>query len=174
MKNLAGVVNADDTIRLELEGANIPIKQVEPDGSEVPYTLIGTLGEFVFYRAWYYMVALGLVPLAVAQELYENEIGKKDVRVVGHCGCPPPEEWAQWITPDGRVVRPSSEEAEFSALKREYPSIYADEDYIFSDDPTSIGAEQFVTSYHIDSEDGLRLFADALRAHNLVTTTVSG
>jgi hypothetical protein len=48
---------------------------------------------FVFCRAWYYWVVIGLVPLYVANELYENPIGKKDVRVSGHCGCPSPIEW---------------------------------------------------------------------------------
>jgi hypothetical protein len=48
---------------------------------------------FIFCRAWYYWIVTGFVPLHVAEELYADPIGKKDVRVSGHCGCPAPKEW---------------------------------------------------------------------------------
>lgn len=94
MINLAGCVNCDKFINSELAGAGIAVEHItEAHCSEVPYTLTGKLGKYTFRRAWYYWVVRGDVPLAVAQELYANEIGKKDVRVVGHCGRPPPEDW---------------------------------------------------------------------------------
>ena len=96
MKNLAGVPMCDVYIRAELEAAGIPIVEVPLDNTEVPYRLIGQLGNFEFRRAWYYWIVSGRVPLEIAKELYANPIGKKDVRVTGHCGCPPPED--PWIT----------------------------------------------------------------------------
>ena len=48
---------------------------------------------FSFYRNWYYYVVSGYVPMEAAIELYEHPIGKKDVRVEGHCGCPDPREY---------------------------------------------------------------------------------
>ena len=46
----------------------------------------------VFTRAWYYWCVSGYVPLHVAEEMYENPNGRKDIRANGHCGCPPPSE----------------------------------------------------------------------------------
>jgi hypothetical protein len=46
--------------------------------------------DFLFDRRWYYWSVKGKVPLEVAQEMYANPIGRKDVRVAGHCGCPEP------------------------------------------------------------------------------------
>jgi hypothetical protein len=100
MKNLAGEETADVDIRKELQHAGITINEVPKGRTEVPYTLIGKLpckngGEFKFTRAWYYWVVSGPVPLNVAKVLYSTAVGKRDVRVVGHCGCPPPEEWVE-------------------------------------------------------------------------------
>lgn len=119
MKNLAGVDLCDNFIREELEKAGIDIYNIkEPGRSEVPYTVYGSLGgrplsdedkshmerhglmveviashsSFIFTRAWYYWCVGGFVPLAVAEEMYENPNGRKDIRAAGHCGCPPPSE----------------------------------------------------------------------------------
>ena len=67
---------------------------------EVPASIKGVLNKgsdivFTFVRAWYYWMVAGNVSLEVARIMYENPIGAKDVRVAGHCGCPPPEEWAR-------------------------------------------------------------------------------
>jgi len=123
MKNLAGVQECDKDIRKELTEAGIRMVAVPKGNTEVPFSVIGQLSYFTFRRAWYYWVVEGDVPLAVAQEMYATEVGKRDVRVVGHCGCPPPEEWA-------------------------------------------IGG--FVRAYHIDSQEGLKLFADTIRKHGLM------
>lgn len=119
MKNLAGVEDCDEHIRKELTEAGITIVDASEHKGEVPYRFIGVLGmqdfnemehsvicqydptriyaessSFSFRRAWYYWVVVGYVPLYVAEELYNDPVGKKDVRVEGHCACPPPEEWA--------------------------------------------------------------------------------
>jgi len=98
MRNLAGDRNCDAEIRNELVQAGIKIVQHrERLRSEVPASITGKLGIFEFERAWYYWMVSGNVPLAVAQEMYENPVGKQDVRVIGHCGCPPPHEWTTLV-----------------------------------------------------------------------------
>jgi len=96
MINLAGNKECDGYIRVELTKAFIPIVEVERDPVhyEVPFTLMGKLGDFEFRRLWYYWSVKGPVTLAAAQEMYANPNGVRDVRVAGHCGCPAPEEWA--------------------------------------------------------------------------------
>jgi hypothetical protein len=93
MRNLAGVSDCDEYIRSELRRACIDIHTVQKGNTEVPYTLIGKLGEFEFKRAWYYWVVKGPVPLEVAKELYEHPEGRATVRSGGDCAKRPPETW---------------------------------------------------------------------------------
>lgn len=122
MKNLAHNENCDAVIIEELEKAGIkPFKTSQSDKPhyDVPYAVIGALGSeylddenqrmfdrigtrpeflkdmasFVFTRAWYYWCVSGYVPLPIAEEMYANPNGKSDIRVAGHCACPPPSEW---------------------------------------------------------------------------------
>ena len=92
-RNLAGEEFADHWIRAELFLAGIGIHSCAKMG-EVPATLCGQFGKFKFRRAWTYWVVDGPVPLNIAKELYSDPVGKKYVRVMGHCGCPDPIEWA--------------------------------------------------------------------------------
>ena len=118
MKNLAGRPECDVHIRSELSIAGIPAESVEYRNTEVPYTVIGKLGAFTFRRAWYYWTVSGPMPLAEAEKMYADPAGVNDVRVVGHCGCPP----AEWQR------------------------------------------NGFVESYHIDTQEGLNLFAATVRS----------
>lgn len=123
MRNLAGNKECDAVIAEELRRSMIPSVPYDGRLEEVPSRLRGELGDITFARAWYYWTAHGTVPIEVARKLYDDPIGRTDIRVAGHCGCPPPEPpWTEVI--DGVEV---------------------------------------VTTYHIDSEVGLRLFADAIR-----------
>lgn len=103
MKNLAGNSGCDPHIVAELQAAGIDlVHHTSPLKQEVPASVTGRLTKngkpvFEFTRAWYYWVVGGRVPLDVARELYANPIGATDVRVVGHCGCPPPEDWVTII-----------------------------------------------------------------------------
>ena len=100
MINLAGNKECDKIIKQELKQAGMVIfPHEEPLPYEVPSSLTGILIKdnrvvFKCIRAWYYWVIKGDVPLEVAEILYSTPLGKKDVRVAGHCGCPPPKEWA--------------------------------------------------------------------------------
>lgn len=171
MKNLAGDMDCDEVIRKELEEARIEIvqhpKQLQ---NEVPATLTGQLAhkggiKFTFVRAWYYWVVHGEVPLKVAQKMYADPMGKKDVRVAGHCGCPPPEEWA---FPKTEVL------VKLGIYKP------PDDEHPYGQTPTygelakmcnsgEIKASRYVETYHIDSQEGLNLFVKTMKKHRLVS-----
>jgi len=108
-----------------------------------PDTVVGELEGFQFFKLSYYWTVVGNVPLAVAKELYDDPVGRTDIRVVGHTGAPSPDKWVKYIDKDGRT------------LDR------------FVEDP-SVEGKPYITSYHIDSETGLRVFVDTLRRHELV------
>ena len=123
VRNLAGNKDCDLWIVEELIRSMIPAEQYTGSPGEVPSQLMGRLGLITFRRFWTYWVATGPVPLDVARRLYDDPVGRTDVRVAGHYGCPPPK--APWLK--------------------------------------TVDGVECVTSYHIDSEVGLRLFADAVR-----------
>ena len=109
MKNLAGDVDCDIDIINELNEAGIPIIARAPGvlRDEVPYHAFGRLGEVVFTRAWYYWVVYSVgMPLISAKELYEDPVGRKDVRVAGHCGCPPPDKWLEHMKSLAGIYEP--------------------------------------------------------------------
>lgn len=86
-------------------------------------------------------------------------------------GCPPPEEHISWLTIDGREVAATKEEAQFDKfIKKEILPTSAKDKFVFSDDPIAEDAKAFVKNYHIDTEIGLRLFADTIRKYNLHQT----
>lgn len=165
--NLAGREDADRHVRRELEIARINVVEGEPLTGEVPTTLTGELGGITFRRAWYYWVASGPVPISIARRLYDDPCGVTDIRVAGHCGCPAPEApWTKWLTPDGREVIATQEEERIVHVREMFDNPDIGADYVFSDDPESMAAE-YVDTYHIDSEVGLRLFADALAVESV-------
>ena len=171
MKNLAGVPECDDYIRVELEKARINIVPCELTRNKVPYRLTGQLGSFKFWRAWYYWVVNGLLPIEIAKELYADPIGKSDIRVDGHCGCPPPEDpWLKYVADDGVELVRESERADFERCFKkegEVAKLMQEQNFRFSADRTTEG-KAYVECYHIDTQEGLRLFADTLRNHNLI------
>lgn len=133
MRNLAGEESCDPYILLELDLAGIDKVKKSSQG-EVPYSFEGELvngSVYRFHRAWYYWIVDGPVPLSIARKMYEDEEGVKSVRVAGHCGCPPPEQWA---TPSEK-------------------------------------GEPVVTTYHIDTWQGLKLFADSIRSIHVQQTS---
>lgn len=158
MKNLAGDANCDVEIRKELKAAGIQeVQHDAPLKREVPQSVTGKLGDFTFERAWYYWVVSGAVPLAVAEKMYATPVGKKDVRVAGHCGCPPPNEWA---FPSDEAV------AKYLEAKGLQSINYGD--LAKACNRGDVEGDRFVTTYHIDSQEGLNLFVKTLKKHNLV------
>lgn len=157
MINLARDKNCDTIIREELSLAGIKIISKKSDG-EVPYTIAGKLGNFTFYRYWYYWVVWGDVPLEVAIEMYYGSaVGRRDVRCAGHCGCPPPNDWAlPKRGPLKKVVK------ELGITDTTYGNLSK-----LCDEGT-IDLPRFVDNYHIDSQEGLNLFVETIKRHGLI------
>lgn len=163
MRNLAGSKDSDIWTAAELTAAGIPIEIVEKPYGEPETRVKGRLGSIEFSRAWYYWVAKGRVPLDVARRLYADPVGQKAVRVAGHCGCPPPERpWVTYYDGDERVcVDPDGKkEADFDEYIKTGALTAANKPRFAK---SAAGLAAFVESYHIDSAEGLRLFADAIR-----------
>lgn len=189
MKNLAGETKADLYILEELDKAGIEIVEGTRSKSEVPQTLTGKLGNWKFTRAWYYWMAnasdeTGL-PLEVATELHNRKYpieGEQEprhygqvIRVAGHCGCPPPSEWAKHYDAQGLrlVVDPKGkQEAKWKSMVERHPYMKQDfEKYRFVPSLDSVVAKSIVNSYHIDTQEGLNAFAGAIRTlHNMASS----
>lgn len=181
MKNLAGDNNADSYIRDELTRAGIEIVESEKHNSEVPYTLTGILRaenlvsgfNIQFYRAWYYWVAEGRVPLDLAWKLYNHPEGKRTVRVSGHCACPPPEDpWIDWIDKNGYKLAKLSEWDNYSSHSTIWDLV--DKETMISksgvfrwipDSDIKKEGTPYITGYHIDDQAGLLLFAEVLKGN---------
>lgn len=163
MRNLAGDPDCDRYIEKELEMAKVELVRGKRSTGEVAATITGKLGDFTFERAWYYWVVKGPMPLEMAQKLYDDPIGKVEVRVAGHCGCPPPEKpWITWRDDEGNELIHIKEKAEIDRfVAKGHISPEQMKDRRFSETPEQ--GHGFVESYHIDSQAGLRLFADAVR-----------
>lgn len=172
MKNLAGHQECDEDVERELVRCRIDIIRDQPREWEVPSSLRGKLGSFTFFRASCYWIVRGPLPLAVAKELYGDPVGCTDIRINGDCGCPAPGEpggkivWRDHETK--KILMPYKEWDELQVLIGRNPHMFSsaiNDEYAPSDDP-SMG-QGFIESYHIDTEVGLRLFADTLKKHGL-------
>jgi hypothetical protein len=173
MINLAGkpIGENDDQIKLELTRCGVPLTLVTDQlGGEVLTNAGGELCGVKFRRAWRYWVADGSVPLEVALKLYENPVGRTDIRVSGHCGCPPPvAPWVRWRDPETgkRIIDTGQRDTMQKIGENPDHKEMAEQffrDFIFNNDPKSIGGIPSVDSYHIDSELGLYIFVQHLCA----------
>lgn len=177
LRNLAGHINPDFAIEEELRRCRIGAIRGERSAGEVGASITGWLGPFRFRRAWRYWMAEGRVPLHVAEELYADPVGVTDIRVSGDCTCPAPsDDHVKWYGDDGvRLLDFSQREEGERFLESRSPSLREASMRIlaenrFVEDPSVVG-RGFVDLYHIDTEIGLRLFADTLRRHGLAETT---
>lgn len=170
MINLAGVKDCDATISEELRLARIPaLNAISVSRDEVPWKVYGQLGPFQFYRAWYYyIVSGGLVPLKIAEEMYADPLGQKDVRCAGDCACRPPKQWCDYFY-DGKQCCSLKEQAGFDRYIKK--GLFKEQDiyskYHFCENPEELG-EGVIASYHIDSLAGLRFFADSITKAGLI------
>lgn len=175
MINLAGNKDCDREIRRELTRCRVPIVEGERSPGEVPATLTGKLGPFSMWRAWTYWVAKGAVPLTVAWELYDDPVGKTDVRVDGHCACPPPEghRVRRYDSAGKQIVldKTGDEQGRFLHYVETgaIPASHFEQLHWVSFESDLVRQTEcaVVESYHIDTEIGLRLFADTIRKHGL-------
>jgi len=166
--NLAGVTGADTTVEAELTAAGVQTLELPTNlEGEVRTNIIG-LGlrradvAFVFTRAWHYWRVRGNVPLDVANELYKNygRIGREEVRAGGDAGWRPPETWVHYIGPTGKQLVEIQPHEKINDIIRKNPKA------ILVKDPTQ--GMPVVQLYHIDSPEGLRMFAELMRKHILM------
>ena len=166
--NLAGVAGTDITVEAELTAAGVQTLELPTNlDGEVRTQFIG-LGlrradvAFVFTRAWHYWAVRGNVPLDVANELYNNfgRIGREEVRAGGDARCRPPETWVRHIGPTGKLLVQIQPQEEINEILRKNPKA------ILVKDPTQ--GIPVVQLYHIDSPEGLRMFAELMRKHILM------
>jgi hypothetical protein len=162
MKNLAGgnPVLVDVQVSSELTRARVPMVEGQRSEGEVPYSITGKLGAFTFKRAWTYWVVEGPMPLVLAKGLYADPAGKTDIRAGGHAGGPAPGEQATRRAPDGREVCSVEDWHELETLHVRHGIDISG--YVRADAPEARGERLFVETYHIDSELGLRVFADVI------------
>lgn len=169
MKNLAGDNNCDRDIERELTRCGIEIVRGERSPHEVGASITGRLGAFTFTRAWYYWMVVGPMPLVAARKLYTDPVGKTDIRVTGHCGCPSPDDppWATHYAADGRQLvhdRGGEEPAAFDKMIASGFLKQEEKDkYLFVPDPAAVAYKSFIESYHVDSELGLYVLANTIR-----------
>jgi hypothetical protein len=183
MENLAGNTRCDRYIRDELTKARIPeVAEVDSRG-EVPATVMDKFHGFTFQRAWYYYMVHGDMPLDVAVELHADPLGLSDVRVDGNCMCPPPgppHHVKYFDANDYQLVPPHPKNDETvidwasrtDYFHRELVARY-DAQYRRVENPADEAVIAVVSSYHIDSLAGLRLFADTIRKHDLYSRHAS-
>lgn len=116
----------------------------------------------------YYWIANGKVPAEVAEKLYNHAIGRPDVRVAGHCGCPAPKKWVEWFDSNGVRLANNDELKPYlnedGSRKNPESIIWLsldDPKYKWVDDPSKEG-KGFITLYHIDTVEGLLFFVVTL------------
>lgn len=164
--NLAGIKDCDKFINNELTRCGIPVVKCEKNIGEVAYTIKGQLWNFEFIRAWSYWMVSGKVPIDIAWELYNDPIGKTDIRVGGDCGCPAPEpNYVRWYSKkDGLPIYRMSDKDRYFTLKTSHPDWFKDPDPYFLDNPKECGVG-FIESYHIDTELGLYIFSTRIKIY---------
>lgn len=171
MKNLAGHKNSNQFILKELEIAGLKPINCKPEGEvkSENYSILKTkFGEIKFDRAWSYWIVTGLIPLNIAEKIYENKIGRKDIRVTGHCEKPHPKDWINYYTKEGKEV---ILQEEFNKFKKASKSLWENrKDTFFNDYEVKDSYENSIPCidlYHIDSQEGLDLFVKIIKEENL-------
>lgn len=157
-------LDADKKVKEELQIAGIPVVRLGVMDNEVKTHYIGILNGFVFVRAWYYWVVRGNMPLEHAQYLYDN-YKDLDIRVAGHCGNPPPSEWARNKDAD-RLYKPyinkwKNKEITIEEMKNICKEIDKQ-------------GEQVIEIYHIDTQLGLCKFAEVVKKNNIQSEIIEG
>ncbi len=170
-KNLAGrnrpMEENDKQICIELKRCSLDVAPWDCGTSEVRTNNCGVLGPSRFHRAWTYWTFSGRVPLEMAKRIYRHPVGYSDIRVGGHSGCPAPEgNYVEWRDPEtGRRYARVMDRENMERFAENHPDMVTKfmNEYLFHDDPESIGAIGTVDSYHIDTELGLYVFVQFLR-----------
>lgn len=134
MKNLAGNKESDKFIQIELDKAKIPFEKIDTPKGECQYTLIGKFKDWTFTRAWYYWIASTEGKGVPLKIALEMHNKKYPDEMFDHDQ--QKGKYGNSIRVGGHCGCPSPDE-------------YG-------------GRSGFVTSYHIDTQEGLNEFARVL------------
>lgn len=101
----------------------------------------------------------GDMPLAEADYIY-NHYSDLMIRCAGDCGNPPPIKWAQ----------PKDRDEYFVGLisQIEDKKISIDEAKVLYEEYKK-GHDLFIKSYHVDTMQGLKILANIIRDHNIMS-----
>lgn len=165
MRNLAGHKHSTLYAAHELGAAGVPARPCDPYG-EPQATVEGVLGRFTFRRAWRYWVVEGPMPLETAQALFDgSEEVRRNVRAAGDCTCP---------RPGGPGALPTYRDAnglevladpsgEIRAKLERWGYDLDGLRLVDSEEERGAISRPYIDVYHVDSQEGLRLLADAIR-----------
>lgn len=167
---------ADKKVKEELQIARIPIISLpyHMEG-EVKTYYFGLLNGFLFHREWTYWVCTGNIPLEIAEEIYRED-KELCIRAGGHCGHVAPKQVAHDPIYDNMCSKLRDEWGLETYLKI-VAAVDDSEKYNKSDakfrqeidklrEQERIG-EQFVSSYHIDTQFGLCTLARIIKERKL-------
>lgn len=146
--------------------SRLGVEVVNVNGADV-----GRFGAFLIGFRNYYFTVDGPCPLAVAEALYATPVGRADIRAGGNCTCPEPRTQATYYDADGNelVSDPGDKQA------REWDAAIASGSSLgevlstlprprFVPDAAAVAARAVVKAFHVDSELGLYMLLQALRA----------
>lgn len=176
LKNLAGDPLYDKYILQELERHCIePVRCKSNSQDEVCSSLTGRIGKFTFRRKWSYWVINGALPLEYAMAIYADPVGRQYVRAGGDCACRNPEIWANFFDTDGNelYIDPGGKQREQISNLLEKCLLKNTDNFIFFESEKERDkhvARSFVDLYHVDSDLGLHLIVDTIRAYLMVDT----
>ena len=146
--------------------SRIGVEVVSVNGADV-----GRFGAFLIGFRNYYFTVDGPCPLSVAEALYATPVGRTDIRAGGNCTCPAPRTQATYYDSDGNelVSDPGDKQAREwdAAIAKGGPlaTILANvQRPRFVPDAAAMAARAVVNSFHVDSELGLYMLLQALRA----------
>ena len=165
MRNLAGHKHSTLYAAHELGAAGVPARPCDPYG-EPDAAVEGILGRFTFLRSWRYWVVDGPMPLEIAQALFDgSEEVRRNVRAAGDCTGPRPGE--RGALPTYRDVNGleviADPDGEIRAKLKRWGYSASDYRFVDSDEDLAVIARPYIEVYHVDSQEGLRLLADAIR-----------
>lgn len=172
--------DVDSVIREELRRAGAEAVTTERGDGDVPYMLIGVVGDWGLTRAWSYWVASAQpgtgLPLDIANELHtkaylasEQRISTygQVVRVAGYSGGAPPDDHVTHYDSAGLelVVDPTGqEEREYREMALQHAQLKkAFEACRFVPSLDGVVARSVIDLYHIDTQEGLNEFVRTVR-----------
>lgn len=166
----------DKQVKEELQIAGIPIISLPHHmEGEVKTYYVGLLNGFLFHREWTYWVCTGDISLEIAEEIYRKD-KELCIRAGGHCGHVAPKRVAHDPIYDSMCRKLAATWGLKTYLKISEAvddlEMYNRLDVKFQQEIDKLQkqkkiGEQFVSSYHIDTQFGLCTLARIIKERKL-------